>query len=397
MGPFVPDLISDQLNLVVAFVIGIAFGIVLEQAGFSSSRRLTGLFYGYDFTVLRVFFTAAITAISGITLLEHFGFLDTGLVYVNTLYLLPAVVGGICMGVGFILGGYCPGTSMCALSIGKTDAMMYVGGGLLGVFLYAELTPLLGDFADSTNWGSIYVYDSLGLPKGLFTFLLIATAIGAFSVVTIIEKRVNKDAPSSTFPKFTHRGFGTAALAAALLFVWLPNRQDTVVDEVSDPAYQQKHPIQRISSDEVAFRILDRDPRLILVDFRSPEEYAITALPGSANMGIPDLFKKEADMLLAKKHNLKVFISSDGQDAQKAALAAHKLGYASVSVLEGGFDKFRSLILSEGSFRIVNARWDQDVQRFRTTARGKLLKMMEEAKAKPGATLKKVKKIKGGC
>ena len=46
MGPFVPELISDQLNLVVALLLGIGFGFVLEQAGFSSSRRLAGVFYG---------------------------------------------------------------------------------------------------------------------------------------------------------------------------------------------------------------------------------------------------------------------------------------------------------------------------------------------------------------
>jgi len=65
MAPFVPDIISDQLNLIVAFLLGIAFGFVLEQAGFSSSRKLAGVFYGYDFTVVRVFFTAAVTAMSG--------------------------------------------------------------------------------------------------------------------------------------------------------------------------------------------------------------------------------------------------------------------------------------------------------------------------------------------
>ena len=62
MGPFVPDIITNELNLVVGFLIGIAFGFVLEQAGFSSSRKLTGLFYGTDFTVLRVFFSAGVTA-----------------------------------------------------------------------------------------------------------------------------------------------------------------------------------------------------------------------------------------------------------------------------------------------------------------------------------------------
>ncbi|MDH7516705.1 MAG: YeeE/YedE thiosulfate transporter family protein, partial [Bacteroidota bacterium] len=121
MGPLVPDIISQNLNLVAALLIGIAFGAILEQAGFSSSRRLVGLFYGYDFTVLRVFFTAGVTAMAGIILLEHFGLIDINLVYINPLYLQSAIVGGLIMGLGFVIGGYCPGTSVCAAAIGKTD------------------------------------------------------------------------------------------------------------------------------------------------------------------------------------------------------------------------------------------------------------------------------------
>src|SRR5512141_2150153 len=114
MGPFVPELISDQLNLVVALLLGIGFGFVLEQAGFSSSRRLAGVFYGYDFTVLRVFFTAAVTAMTGVIILGRVVVLDTEAIFVNPFWLKPALVGGAIMGLGFILGGYCPGTSVCA-------------------------------------------------------------------------------------------------------------------------------------------------------------------------------------------------------------------------------------------------------------------------------------------
>jgi hypothetical protein len=97
MGPFVPELISDQLNLIIALLIGIGFGFVLEQAGFSSSRKLAGVFYGYDFTVLRVFFTAAVTAMSGSLLLAYFGYLDLQSIYVNPTWLMPAIVGGVIM------------------------------------------------------------------------------------------------------------------------------------------------------------------------------------------------------------------------------------------------------------------------------------------------------------
>ena len=128
MGPLVPDIIGNDLNYIVALIIGILFGMVLEQAGFSTSKKLVGLFYGYDFTVLRVFFTAGITAMVGVIALNHFGLLDINLIYINPTYLWSALVGGIIMGLGFVIGGFCPGTSVCAAAIGKIDAMYFVLG-----------------------------------------------------------------------------------------------------------------------------------------------------------------------------------------------------------------------------------------------------------------------------
>ena len=235
MGPFVPDLISDQLNLVVALFLGIGFGFVLEQAGFSSSRRLAGLFYGYDFTVLRVFFTAAVTAMSGVLLLGYFGLLDTDAIYVNPTWLVPAIVGGAIMGVGFILGGYCPGTSVCAAAIGKIDGMFFIGGGMLGVLAFGELYPLYHNFYESTSLGVIKVFDSLGISQGLFAFLLIAMAVGAFAVTTMIEKRVNKtSAPSLAFKSSKHIAAGSLVIALGILFIFLPDRKTHLIDKVSN-------------------------------------------------------------------------------------------------------------------------------------------------------------------
>ena len=36
------------------------------------------------------------------------------------------------MGVGFVVGGYCPGTSFCGAAIGRIDGMVFVIGGLVG-------------------------------------------------------------------------------------------------------------------------------------------------------------------------------------------------------------------------------------------------------------------------
>ena len=107
------------LDLLIALVIGIGFGFALEQAGFSSSRKLVGMFYGYDTTVIKVFFTAAIVALIGSQILSYLGILDLNKVYVNEFYVIPAIAGGVIMGAGFIIGGFCPGTGLSAMSIGK--------------------------------------------------------------------------------------------------------------------------------------------------------------------------------------------------------------------------------------------------------------------------------------
>ena len=117
MGPLVPFIISEEFSLVLALLIGIAFGFILEQAGFSSTKKLVGLFYGYDFTVLRVFFTAGITAMAGVLLLGHYGLLDLEIIYVNPTFVKSALLGGGIMGAGFIIGGFCPGTSVDRKSV----------------------------------------------------------------------------------------------------------------------------------------------------------------------------------------------------------------------------------------------------------------------------------------
>ena len=48
--------------LFLALLVGFGFGFGLERAGFSSSRRLAGVFYFTDMAVVKVMFTALITA-----------------------------------------------------------------------------------------------------------------------------------------------------------------------------------------------------------------------------------------------------------------------------------------------------------------------------------------------
>lgn len=190
MGPLiVNDIITSNTNLLLAFLIGIGFGFVLESSGFSSSRKLAGVFYGYDTVVLKVFFTAAITGMVGLLFMSLFDWIDLTYVYINPTYLWSAIAGGVIMGAGFILGGFCPGTSFCAASIGKIDAFVFIGGLFIGIFIFAEGYPLWEGFFKAKFMGTPKLSEIIGISDGLMALGVILMAVAAFWAGEWFEKR----------------------------------------------------------------------------------------------------------------------------------------------------------------------------------------------------------------
>lgn len=192
MGPLFPqEIIGEELNILIGFFIGIGFGFLLEAAGFTNTRKLAGVFYGYDFVVLKVFFSAAITAAIGLFIMNQYGIIDISATFYPKTFWIPTLIGGLIMAFGFIIGGFCPGTSMCAAVTGKIDAMFFVGGALLGVFLYAfTYEPLWETLRNSGAMGKVNVAEWMGIDSGLFILILTLIAAIAFYAVTIIQKRV---------------------------------------------------------------------------------------------------------------------------------------------------------------------------------------------------------------
>lgn len=194
MGPLIShEIISPNTNLLLAFIIGIGFGFVLEGAGFSSSRKLAGVFYGYDTVVLKVFFTAGITAMLGLLFFSLFGWIDLSYIYINPTYLYSAISGGVIMGAGFIMGGFCPGTSFCAAAIGKIDALVFIGGIIIGVFVFAEGYALWDEFYYASFMGIPKVSESLGIKDGLMALLIVLIAFGMFYVGERAEKKFPRE------------------------------------------------------------------------------------------------------------------------------------------------------------------------------------------------------------
>ena len=96
------------------------------------------------------------------------------------------------MGVGMIIGGFCPGTSFAAVAIGKIDALFFAIGLYIGIFLFAEGYPFMEKFYLAGYMGHITLSDLTGIKAGWWAFGFTVIALVAFWVTASIEKKVRK-------------------------------------------------------------------------------------------------------------------------------------------------------------------------------------------------------------
>jgi hypothetical protein len=183
-------LFGEGASLLVALLIGIGFGFFLERAGFGSARKLVSQFYLDDLAVFKVMFTAIVTAMLGTSVLAWAGVLDLSLVYLVPTYWVPQVVGGLVLGVGFVVGGYCPGTAVAAAATGRLDGLASMLGVATGAASFALAFPLLSGLYTAGDLGERTLPDALGLPRGVIVAGVVAMAAAGFAGATWVERKM---------------------------------------------------------------------------------------------------------------------------------------------------------------------------------------------------------------
>ena len=185
-------------------LLGFGFGFVLERAGFGSGCKLTAQFRLTDWSVFKVMFTAIVFAAVGLYVLEWSGLVEAGGIYVPTPYLWAIAAGGAAIGVGFAVGGYCPGTAMVGITTGRVDAIVFFAGLLIGTFAFAGLFDWLeplttaGELTKGTRLPEL-----LGLPEWAVLALLVAAAVGVFRLGGWFERRA-RATPEATVSRSPH-------------------------------------------------------------------------------------------------------------------------------------------------------------------------------------------------
>lgn len=128
------------MNILLAIVIGAAFGATLDRIGATSPNWIIRMLSLRNLhlmkTILLAIGTGSILMFGG----QMLGLVDVMHMSVKTAY-VGVFIGGLMLGAGWAASGYCPGTGVCAAASGRKDALFFIAGGLLGAAAYMVTYP----------------------------------------------------------------------------------------------------------------------------------------------------------------------------------------------------------------------------------------------------------------
>ncbi len=325
---------------VVYILIGFSFGYVLESAGFGNSKKLAAQFYFKDMTVLKVMFGAIIVAMLLIFTASGLGWLDYNLIWVNPTYLWPGIVGGLIMGFGFIIGGFCPGTSLVAAATAKLDSVFFVLGVLFGIFLFGETVGLYDEWWNSSYMGRFTLPELFGLPTGVVVLGLIVMALGMFWAAEKLEQHFG-DADPNTAPRWR---YGAAALiflgGIVLIALGQPTNADRWQAIAPEKEAQLTERAIQIHPGELLASLKDPKIKVRMLDVRSEADYNLFHILDAQRVAPDDLLALTPELIAEPENTVFVVMSND----ETAATSAWKLLVAesvpNVYILEGGVNNW---------------------------------------------------------
>lgn len=340
---------------VVYLIIGFAFGYVLEIAGFGNSKKLAAQFYFKELTVLKVMFSAIVVAMVLIFLTSAVGLLDYNLIYVNTTYLWPGIVGGLIMGVGFIIGGFCPGTSMVAAATLKLDGIFFVLGVFFGIFLFGETVGGFDQFWNSSYMGRYTLMDWLGLPTGVVVLLVVLMALFMFWGSEKLEQIFGGKAANAE-PKWRIGAGGALALTAvAVIIIGQPttlDRWNRMADEKTvalEERSVQVHPAEMLE------HLHDPKLKVIMLDVRSEADYNQFHILDAQRVSLEEIPALVPALHLEPANALFFVMSNDETAATEAWKILQAESVPNVYILEGGINNWLTLFAND-EFLAANPR-----------------------------------------
>ncbi|NDJ35348.1 MAG: YeeE/YedE family protein [Chloroflexi bacterium] len=353
MAPFplpLEQILGHWGSYVIYLVIGFAFGYVLEIAGFGNSTKLAAQFYFKEMTVLKVMFTAIIVAMVLVFGAAAVGLLDYNLIYVNPTYLWPGIVGGLLMGVGFIVGGFCPGTSLVSAATGKIDGIFFVLGVFFGIFLFGETVSLFEGFWNSSFMGRFTLMDWLGLPTGVIVVGIVLMALVMFFGAELAEKYIGgMDLKKAPRWRFGAAG-GLLMVGVVVLLIGQPTTADRWARIEREQGTALENREVQIHPGELLDYIHNDSVRVIMLDVRAEVDYNLFHIHTAQH--VADVHALIPSLHLEPENTLFVVMSNGETAATEAWKVLVAEAVPNAYILEGGINHWIE-VYGEGAFPAV--------------------------------------------
>ncbi len=332
------DLLGHWGSYAVYAMIGVFFGMALESAGFGNSKLLAAQFYFKDMRVFKVMFTAIIVAMTLIFLSSSLGLLDYNLIWVPPTYLWPGIVGGLIMGVGFIIGGFCPGTSLVGLATGKLDAVMFVFGVLFGIYLFGETISGYAVFFDSSYMGRFTLPELFNADYGTVVFIVVVAALSLFVLTEKAEAMVNKRPPYK-WPGWTKPAAGAlVVMAAVVMVIGQPTNEDRWQSIAAENQAKLDQRLVQIAPAELLKYMHDSKIKVIPLDVRDERFYNQFHLQGAVHVPLEDVLEKSTELQFELANTVIVAMSNDEVAATEAWKILKAESVPNTYILEGGIN-----------------------------------------------------------
>lgn len=375
MAPFpLETLFGKPAAYLIYLLIGMAFGAVLEMSGFGNSPKLARQFYFKEMTVLKVMFTGIIVAMLLIFWATALGWLNFNLIWVNPTYLWPGIVGGLIMGAGFIIGGFCPGTSLVAAATFKVDGIFFALGTLTGIFFFGETVQYFEDFWNSSYMGRFTLPELFGLPVGVVVLGVVLMALfmfwGAEKLEGIFGEKTQSAKAAPRKPMLAGAGVLGAA-AVGLLLVGQPTTADKWLRVADTREAQLAARAVQIAPGELLTYIHNDKVIVKMLDVRDEANYNVFHLVGAKLTpldSVPDLIPT---LLTEPANTLFVVMSNDEALATEAWRTLVAESVPNVYILEGGINNWLDTFGdSSVNAAVFNASGDETLRHAFTAAVG---------------------------
>ncbi len=334
------ELLGQYGSYAIYLLVGLAFGATLETAGFGNSKKLAAQFYFKDLTVFKVMFTAIIVACTLIFLSSSIGLLDYNLIWVPPTYLWPGIVGGLIMGVGFIVGGFCPGTSLVAMATGKVDGVFFVLGALTGIFLFGETVSSFAVFFESSYMGRFTLPELFGVDYGVVVLLVVVMALLMFWAGEKVEAAMGGETAQKAPRWAVPAAAGLVALAVLTMVLGQPSNADRwKMIEAEQMALLDGREVQ-VSPAELLSVIHDSRIKTVMLDVRDERHYNQFHIHGARRLAQDEIIDAARELMFEGANTVFVAMGNDESAATEAWKMLKAESLPNVYILEGGVNNW---------------------------------------------------------